>query len=490
MIRQLLTESVLLASVGATLGAALAAWGVRLLSRLPVTGIPRIEEVTINSSVFVFTAIVGLLTGILFGLAPAWRTQKLGLEIALREGQRGSASAASRRLNNALITSQVALSVILLIGAGLLLKSFQHLLAVNPGFKTENVLTARLSLPRQKYPTPAQAAEFYQSLLIRVRALPGITAAGINSNAPFTGIDRTDTYIVEGQEQQTGLVPIAQVRSISPEFFRAMGMPLQRGRDFSDADSDASMPVAIVDETLAHQYWPDDDPIGKRIRFNETTANNVPPPWITIIGVVPDVKHASLAETPEPYIYLPQTQLAQLSTYLVIHTVGDPVAAAPAIRSTVRELDPKLPVHLVRTMTDLVGQTLDSRRLVNSLLTVFAFLAMALAAVGVYGVMSVNVSNRVNEFGIRLALGAQPGDLLRSVLRQGLSLTFAGVVLGTIGALALARLIASLLFEVSTSDPIVYLVVPLLLVAAGLMACYLPARRATMVDVMEALRNE
>jgi putative ABC transport system permease protein len=488
VVRQLLTEGLLLSIAGAGAGAALAWLGVRMIDRLPVEGTPRIAEVSVNASVLMFTAGVAVLTGLLFGSAPALRAYRLGLEAGMREGMRGSASASHRRMSNLLVAAQFACSVILLIGAGLLLKSFERLTTLSPGFQPDGLLTMRISLPRQKYEQPAQRVHFYRGLLERVRALPGVRAAGIDSNLPFTEYDWADNYVAEGHEPAPGGVALtARVRVVSPGYFEAMGMPLLGGREFSDADADGSQPVAIVDETLARRYWPDGDAVGKRIRFGWT---GVPAPWMTILGVVPAVRHASLTEKQEPYLYLPHAQQQQLSMYLAVRTDTDTAGVASAIRGEVLEMDADLPVYFVRTMPDLIGQTLSSQRLTNLLLTAFALLAAVLAAVGAYGIMSVYVSSRTTEFGIRLALGAQPADLLRFVLRQGLLLTLGGTIAGVAGAVALTRTIKSLLFEVSATDPAIFVGVPLLLLAVGVAACYVPARRGARVDPLVALKCE
>ena len=488
VVRQLLTESLLLALTGAVTGTVLASLGVQMLNRLPVEGIPRISEVSVNGTVLIFTAVVAVLTGLLFGLAPALRAYRLGLNQGLREGLRGSATVSSRRMNNGLVAAQFALSVILLIGAGLMLKSFQRLMSVNPGFQPDNVLTMRLSLPARKYTDPAQTSQFYKGLLEQVRSLPGVRDAGMIDNLPFGSGRTSDGYAVEGHELPPGsFYPNAQDRVVSPGYFKSLGIVLLRGRDFSETDLNDSPPVAIVDETLALQYWPDGNAIGKRIRYAWATG---PDSWMTIVGVVAGIKHWRLTEPIEPYMYLPLAQNTPLSIHLAVRTTDEPAAATSAITSKIRELDSNLPVYSVRTMTELIGQTLNSQRLTNLLLTAFSLLAVALAAVGIYGVMSIYVSSRTTEFGIRLALGAEPRDLLRSVLRQGLLLTAAGIVVGVAGALALTRALASLLFEVSATDPIVYGVVALLLVAVALAACYVPARRGARVDPLVALRYE
>jgi putative ABC transport system permease protein len=487
VIRQLLTESFVLALVGAMVGTTLAALVVGLLNRMPVKGIPRIEEASLNAPVLIFTAAVAMLTGMLFGLAPALRAYKLGLGAGMREGLRGSAGRSSRRLNSALVAAQFALSVILLIGAGLLLKSFQRMLEVNPGFDPENVLTMRISLPARQYTQPEQVFEFYRNLLERVRSLPGVAAVGINDIPPFSGTNNADGYVVEGYDHGPGgMKPNAYVRNVSPGYFHTVGIRLLSGRDFSYADTGDSPPVVIIDEVFARRYWPAGDALGKRIKFGWGGDDS----WMTIIGVVPGVKHTTLIEENFPYMYLSYTQQPQQSMYLAVRTTGDPTAATSAIRETIREMDSNLPLYLIRPLSELVDQSLNSVRLTNLLLTVFAGLAVLLAAVGIYGVMSVYVSSRTNEFGIRLALGAPPGNLLRSVIKQGMTLTGVGIAVGIAGALTLTQTIASLLFEVSATDPVVFIGVTLLLAIVSLAACYVPARRSSRVDPLVALRYE
>jgi putative ABC transport system permease protein len=486
VIRQLLTESLLLALVGGAAGAALAWLGVRLLRQLPaLQQVPRLAEVSVNPTVLAFTAALAVLTGLLFGFAPALRAYQIGLQAGMREGMRGSAGTASRRLNSVLVAAQFALCLVLLIGAGLLLKSFQRLLSVNPGFQPEHVLSMRMALPNSKYANADQSVQFFDNLLERVRSLPGIRSAGVVSLLPFAGSRTSDGFVVEGHEPESGgLAPNAQDRVVSPGYFQTLEIPLLRGRDFLKSDRADSPLVAIVDETLARRYWADGDALGKRIRYAWSDQ------WMTIVGVTAGVKIRNLKETIEPHFYYPYAQTQPRQMYLTVRTVGEPTAATAAIRSEVQALDADLPVWGVQPLTAAVDQTLNNQRLTNTLLTVFAGLAVLLAAVGIYGVMSLYVSNRTNEFGIRLALGAQPAILLRSVLRQGLVLTLGGVLAGTATAFALTRTLASLLFEVSATDPTIFFSVPLLLVAVALLACYIPARRAMRVDPLVALRYE
>jgi predicted permease len=486
IIRQLLTESLLLGLVGGVMGATLAWLGVRLLRQLPaLQQVPRLEEVSVNATVLVFTAALSVLTGLLFGLAPALQTYRMGLQTGIREGMRGSANTGSRRLNRVLVSAQFALCLVLLISAGLLLKSFQRLLSVSPGFQPEHVLSMRLALPNSKYANDDQSAQFYESLLERVRSLPGIRSAGVVSYLPFGGSGESDGFVVEGHEPDSGgVAPNAQIRVVSPGYLQTLEIPLLHGRDFLSSDRADSPPVAIVDDTLARRFWADGDAIGKRIRFSWSDQ------WMMIVGVTAGVKNRNLRETVMPHLYYPHAQGPSRQMYLTARTVAEPTTATAAIRNEVQALDSDLPVWKVQPLTEAVGQTLNNHRLTNTLLTVFAVLAVLLAAVGIYGVMSLYVNNRTKEFGIRLALGAQPAVLLGSVLRQGLALALTGVLVGTTAAVALTRMLASLLYEVSATDPIIFFSVPLLLVAVALLACYIPGRRAMRVDPLVALRYE
>ena len=481
--RQLLTESTVLAFIGGAFGVMLAWLGVRMLDKLPIEGIPRIEVVTVDGRVLAFTAGLALLTGLLFGLMPALRAYRMGMVAAMHEGGRGGT--ANRRSNRVLVAAQFAICFVLLIGAGLLLRSFQRLQSVELGFNPGNLLTMSLSLPGRKYPKPELALQFYESLIDRLRSLPGVRAAGIGTSLPFSGDANSDNFIVEGHEPATGDEGVqALLLSITPGNFQAMGIPLLLGRDFLASDQSDSQPVAIIDETLARMYWPDGDALGKRV---ETTGDMQ---WMTIVGVVGGVKEGDLAEKPQPHIYAPLAQSPSVLAKLVLRTDGPANSAIGAVRAAVSDLDKDVPTYAIRSMNDVISRTLNSQRLTNLLLTSFSALALLLAAVGIYGTMSLYVGSRSNEFGIRLALGARPGILLRSVLREGMVLIVAGVAVGAGLALALTSLIVSLLFEVSRTDPVVFTGVTFLLVFVALAACFVPARRASRVDPMIALRCE
>ena len=484
--RQLLTESVLLSFIGAIAGVGLAALGIGMLDKLPIAGIVRIEEVSLSGRVLAFTAGLTVLTGLLFGFMPALRAYAMGIAAGVREGARGTVS--HRRLNSALVAVQFALSLVLLIGAGLLLKSFQRLESVDLGFNAENTLTMVATLPRAKYDNEEKAFRFYDGALERLRNSPGIKAVGLSTNLPFGDAGNVDGFIVEGQEPPEGgsltQTEQAQIQSVTPGTFQALGVPVLQGRDFQWTDNANAPRVGIIDEPLARRYWPRGDAVGRRI---QTTGERE---WLTIVGVVGGVKHVNLAEEKQPHIYYSMLQFSAPRASFIARTDGPPEAAIGTFRSAIRQVDPDMPLYLVRSMNEIIGQTLGTQRLTNILLTAFAIIALTLAAVGIYSTMSVYVGSRTKEFGIRLALGAHPGALRRSVMRQGLLLTAAGVVVGVVGALALTRTIGSLLFEVSATDPFVFTAIPVLLVLVSLLACYTPARRATKVDPLIALRDE
>jgi predicted permease len=482
--RQLLTESLLLALVGAVGGLLMAAWSVNALRSLSSTHIPRVESITLDWKVMLFALAVTLFTGVLCGLAPALRSARINLQTAIKEGARGSASGSNRRLNNAFVVVQLALSLVLLIGAALLLQSFKNLLEVNPGFRPENVLVGKILLPESRYSTSAQIRGFYEQLLERVRSLPGVQAAESSQVVPFSGDSLGATFKVEGQEPGPGEpAKAAQLRDATPEYFAAMGMPILKGRSFQPADTETSLPVAIVDEKLAHMQWPNEDPIGQRIAIGGS-------PMMTIVGIVPSVKNRDLNEDTNPYVYRPASQFVRLATTLVVRTTNDPTALIPAVRQQVASLDPELPLYHVSTIEQGMARSLTAKRMTNLLFTGFAITALLLSLIGVYGVMSLNVGSRNKEFGIRLALGARRNNLLRLVVGQGMRLTFAGVTLGLGGAFGLTRLLESLLFGVEATDPLIFVGAAVVLSLAALIACYIPAWRATKVDPMVALRVE
>ena len=477
--RQTLTESLLLSFTGTLVGILIAVWIVTGLKSLVSSQIPHVESARIDSSVLLFTTAIMLLTGFLCGLGPALRGARINLQDAIKEGARGS-SGANRRLNNAFVVSQLALSLVLLIGAALFLQSFRNLLSVNPGFRAGNVLMARVALPEQRY-SKEQAESFYQQLRRNVSSVPGVQAVELCQVVPFSGDGQGGAFMVEGvQQEQT---KVAWLRSTTPGYFAAMGMPILKGRGFESSDTATSLPVAIVDERLAQMYSADGDLVGKRIRTDDG-------PWLTIVGVVPNVKNRKLDEEPWPYVYRPFSQWIRRETMLVVRTSVDPTALAGNVRQEVAKLDPEIPLSKVSTIQQAMDRSLVTTRLTNSLLAGFAATALLLALTGIYGVMSLNVANRRNEFGIRLALGAQTSNVLRLILGQGLRLAVAGVALGLLAAIAFTRLLKGLLFGISASDPWTFVVIAALLVGVALLACWIPARRATKVDPLEALRYE
>ena len=494
IIRQLLTESVVMALIGAAAGVAFAWFCLRALTGIYAEGIPRIQEASIGGVVLVVTVVTTVTTGLLFGVIPAFRAYWLGVKSGMTEGAKGSASRASRRLNSSLVVVQMALSLVLLIGAGLVLKSFQNLMRVEPGFDPDKVLTMIVPVSNQKG-TPEQLLSFYERLVEDIRSLPGVNSAAFSSNVPFSGRPAVDAHVVEGQEPSGGEAPQAEMKVVSPGYFKAMGMTLLQGRDFNDSDifvdpeRDLGRLVAVVDQTLARHYFPDGNVIGKRIRTGD-------PEWFTIIGVVGTVKEQSLAAEPLPHIYFTTKQLGfiygqsrdQKRMFLVVNS-DNPSALAPVIRERVRALDPNVPVYSVSTMSENMMKRMGALRLINFLLSAFSVMALILAAIGTYGVMSVSVNSRKSEFAIRQALGAEPRSLLVSVLKQGLILAFIGIVVGLVGSWGITRAISSQLFGVSTTDPLVYTITPLILVLVALLASFLPARRAAQTDPAVVLRD-
>jgi len=488
IVRQLLTESVLLALIGTAGGLFLAFWAVQAIKHLSLAQVPRIDQVSVDPVVLLFTLGIALVTGLLFGLVPAIRASRINLQEAIKEGSRGSSSGATRRVNNIFVIAQFSMSLVLLVGAGLLLQSFRNLMAVNPGFRQENVLVGRVDLPETRYRSAVQIDNFYGQLLERASRLPGVNIAGLGSQVPLNHIGNGDLLVFEGRETTPNQpIPVGFIRRSTPGYPEAMGIPLLSGRTFELGDSESSLPVAIIDDNMARTYWPNENPIGKRLRTGGNIKNN---PWLTVVGVVASVKKDSLDEESKPYLYRPFSQDPRQSMYVIVRSAGNPENLIAGLRSEVRALDSEIPLFDVHTMEQAVTGSVQLKRLINMLLTGFALTALLLAAIGTYGVMSLNVSSRINEFGIRMALGAQPGDVLRDVVGHGILLAGIGVVIGLAGAFWLTRYLETLLFKVKTTDPIVFIGVAMLLGLVAMMACYIPARRATRVDPMIALRYE
>lgn len=479
--RQVLTESLLLSVCGTIIGVTVAVWLVAALKSLLAAQIPHVQTAHIDARVLLFTVGIMLLTGLLCGLAPAVSAARIDLQSAIKDGARGSTSAANKRLNNAFVVSQLSLSLVLLTGAALFLQSFRNLLSVNPGFRPDNVLMARLSLPETKYKDKAQAKSFFDQLRASVSGIPGVQAAELCQVVPFSGDGQGGPFKIEGFEQQQSKV--AWIRSSTPGYFAAMGMPVLKGRAFDSSDIETSLPVAIVDEKLAYMYSANGDLLAKRLRVGSG-------PWLTIVGVVPSVKNRKLDEETMPYVYRPYNQWARRETMLVVRSSVDPLSLVGSVRAEVAKLDPELPLSEVSSIQNAMDRSLVTTRLTNSLLTGFAATALLLALTGIYGVMSLNVASRRTEFGIRFALGAQTWNVLRLLLGQGLKLAAIGIAFGLVAAFALTRLLRGLLFGIRASDPFTFVGIAALLLVVTLLACWLPARRAADVDPLEALRSE
>ena len=488
--RQLLTESAVLALAGGTAGLLLAAWGVQALRAVGPGTIPRSQEVAIDPVALGFAVGLSLVTGLLFGLLPALRVLRRDPHEGLQRSSRASTGASGvRTTRGALVLAEVALAFMLLIGATLLLRSFDRLQRVNPGFVGQGVLTARLSFPRNSYADPEQRLAFGDRLVERLRATPGVSAAALVSDPPLSGSVPYWAFAVEGVEPPAPeVVQDAVVFTASPGYFETVGIPLLAGRLLTDADHGDAPPVAVVSQALARRYWPDRSPLGARITFGNPadTAST----WLTVVGVVGDVRQESLAEPAYPQVYLPFAQLSVRSVVILARGLSEPLALLPALKAAVAELDPGLPLSEVATLDQITTATLARPRVNAALLGGFALVALALAAVGIYGVITYGVIQRSRELGIRMALGAGSDQLLRLVVRQGMGPVLAGVALGAAGALAGGRVLRSLLFGVGAADPLTYALVTGFLLAVALTASYLPARRAARADPMVALRNE
>jgi predicted permease len=490
LIRQFLTESVLLSAIGGAVGLLLAVWGVRLLKAFIPANISQATEITVDVKVLFFTLLVSLLTGLIFGLAPATQATKFNLNETLKDGGR-DAAAGSRgsRIRGALVVAEVALSLVLLIGAGLLINSFLRLRHVDPGFHVDHLLTMNVVLPQQKYPDQAHRAAFYTELIRRVEALPGVTSAAVSSQIPLTSQGDSVGVVFEGRpDPAPGQENIVATRIVSPRYFQTMGIQLLRGRQFGEQDRADAPAAAIISDTMARRYFPNDDPVGKRLSPGKPES---PDDWITIVGVVNDVRQFELDAEPKPQMYLTYEQAGFFAPrHLVVGTSIEPRSLAATVRGAVWEIDRDQPVSDISTMEDVLSESIARQRFSMILLAVFAAVGLILAAVGLYGVMSYSVAQRKHEIGIRMALGAQGSDVLKLVVVQGLKLVGIGVAVGLVAALILTRVMSSLLYGVSSTDPTTFVIISLVLVGAGVLASYIPARRATKVDPIIALRYE
>jgi putative ABC transport system permease protein len=492
IIGQLITESTVLALAGGTAGLFLALWGVDLLkSFLPpdfMRFMPGWENIGIDTRVLAFTLILSVLTGIVFGLAPALQASRPDLVESLKEGGGKSSDGLKRnRLRSMLVVSEIALSLMLVLVSALLIKSFGRLMDVNPGFRTENILKMNMTLPSARYREPERIVNFHNELLQRVESLPGVESAATINHLPLDGSNSTYSLLVEGKPE---LPPHERIdishRSISSRYFETMDIPVIQGRGFTEQYTAKTTLVIILNNHLAGLLFPGEDPVGKRVRFPGPAERR---PWMLIVGVSGDVKH-TLGEPVKPEMYIPRMQDPWSSGVLVVRTKSDPMALAAAVRGEVQAIDKDQPVYEVMTMEQVRARGVMIQRFSVTLLGVFAALALVLAGVGIYGVMSYSVSRRTHEIGIRMALGARQGDVLRMVLRQALKLTLSGVAIGLGAAFALTRFMSSLLFGVSPTDPVIFVSISLLLIAVSLFASFVPARKAIKVDPMIALRYE
>ena len=490
LVRQMLTESLLISFLGGTLGALLAMLGVKALVALLPAGFPRAAEIHVDLPVFAFTLLVSLATGILFGLAPALQASRVDPKQGLHEGGRGAVGGArQRRLRNVLVVGEVSLACVLLVGAGLMLRSFLNQLQQNPGFESQHVLTATLALPRENYKTEIVANQFYDRLLTGLASVPGMQHAAVGSDLPWTGYDDNAGFNIEGKQPAPHESFHGRYHAASPDFFRALGTPLLRGRFFAASDTKDAPTVTVVNQALASRYWPNEDALGKRITFED---NPKPKDWITIVGIVGDVKDKPSSPAAEPAYWwpLPQAWDAFPQMSVVVRSDADPAVLTSAVREQVRQLDPTLALADIRLMDQIADAGVAAPRFAFLLVGLFAALALVLAAIGIYGVISYSVSQRIPEFGLRLALGAPPRGLMRMVLAQAAKLAIFGSALGIVAALALSRYLQSMVYDVSASDPLTFAAVGFMVMAIALLACYLPARRATRANPMVALRAE
>ena len=489
VIRQMLTESLVLAVCGGILGIILGAWGISALGYLLPADSLKSMGVRMDVSVFLFAAFIVVLVAFAFGLIPALQTSRPDLHETLKEGGRSATSTyAQNRLRGALAIAETALALVLLVGAGLMLKSLYHLIQVSPGFQPAHVLTMEMDLRTDRYSKAPAILNFWQQLLDRVRVIPGVETAALGSSIPLSGDHSRGDVTIEGLPiPGPGEFPHPDRHTISTAYLTAMSIPLLRGRNFSDSDNETAPDVALINSTMARRFWADGDPIGKRFLWGHPDTDKK---WFTIVGVVADTKLYGLDNPARLEIYYPYLQRPNSDMNLVVRSAVDPSSLTASIRAAVAAIDKDQPIFAVHTMQELVDDSISTRRLTLVLLGIFSALALILAAIGIYGVVAYSVALRTQEIGIRMALGAQSQDVLRLVLGQGARIAFFGVAIGLAAAAALARLLSSLLFSVSASDPITFATVAVLLIAVALLACYIPARRALRVDPIIALRYE
>ena len=497
LLRQMLTESVLLGLAGAASGVILSVWGLEFVKEIGARTIPRLGEVNVDLTVLIVTTVVGVGTGILFGLIPAFASAKPELTEALKEGGRSSTSGARRnQVRNSLVVAEIALALVLLVGAGLLLKSYARVQNIDPGFDRRNALTAEIDLPETKYPQRGSAdyrhgeamISFWNEALRRVQQLPGVEAAGYTIVLPLSGSNTDSSFAIEGRvlgKNEPG--PDEELRIISPDYFRVLKTPLLRGRFFAESDNGDAPGVVIINDALAKKYWPNEDALGKRITFDDTRKPDAK--WLTIVGIVRSIRHRGLDFDPQPEYYLPLAQRAQSSMILTVRSAQDPRNLASAVRREIQAIDPDQPIANVRTLEAVTADSIAPRRLSVVLLGAFAGIALLLAGVGIYGVISYLVVQRTHEIGVRMALGAQRGDVLRLVVGHALKLVGIGTVIGLVLALLSTRTLSALLYSVGAFDATTFVLVTVALAAVALLASYIPALRATRADPMIALSH-
>jgi putative ABC transport system permease protein len=491
VVRQLLTESLLLATVAGVLGSILAYWSFTFLQGLVPPEMALLTSLNLDTRILAFTLLISIVTGVIFGLVPALQSANIDLNDALKQSSTRATS--TGRLRNALIVGEVALSIVLLVGAGLLIQTLFQLFRQYAVLEPEKILTMRTVLPREKYKEPQQRNIFYQQVLERAENLPGVVAAGYSTSVPLSWKGGTSGFYPEGVTAPIpGMSYDANHRQVSTDYMRAMNVPLRAGRYFDDRDNENSMPVAIINETMARQYWPGENALGRRFKLGD--PNEPGKLWKEIVGIVADIRQMGLDEPVKAEMYFPYQQVADWPGYrprdLVIRTNGDTAKLVSSVRQAIREVDPDQPVSNVATMAEVLGEEAAQRRMGMIMLVAFAALALLLASLGIYGVLAYFVTQHTNEIGVRLALGATPRNILFLVVRKGMSLTLIGVAIGIAASFAFTRWMSSLLFGVKAADPLTFVAVPLLLGAVALLACAIPARRATKVDPMIALRYE
>jgi putative ABC transport system permease protein len=490
MTRQFLTESVLLSALGGSVGLLFSVVGLNFLKRFIPPNISQVQTIGIDARVLVFTLLISIATGLLFGLAPAVQMANSDLNDTLKETGRDSAAGRhGNRIRGFLIISEVAVSFLLLIGAGLLINSFIHLRHVDPGFRSEKLLTMKIVLPETRYPDKQGRSLFYDELLRRIETLPGVATAAVATDLPLTNTGNSLGIAMEGRaDPAPDRMPIIITRVVSPGYFKTMSIPLLDGRVFTEGDKSDSPPVVIISETMARRFWPNEDPLGKRIKVGRSTSSR---PWLTVIGVVKDVRQYELIIEPKPQMYVSYQQAEFFEPRaLVIRANFDPLSLAGTVRQTVWEIDKDQPVSDISTMEEVIADSVARQRFSMWLLGIFAGLALVLAAVGIYGVMSYSVAQRTREIGIRMALGAQKSDVLKMTIGGGLRLVLMGAAIGLVAALVLTRVMSSLLFGVSPTDPLTFVSILIVLISVAVLASYVPALRATRVDPMFALRYE